>query len=161
MTTALHALTDTDTAAPAPPPFLAREAEPRFHWEQTAGQVALSVDPHGRSPRLEHTVLWLLADVQRRGHVPAPTTELLRRTHRVLHPDLGTLAGLMTHEALPLMAKLEALYSQRPMDLQDVRCWHSDFTAVSPFPTGNHETGAAVLAALSFPAWHKFLAPGQ
>ena len=143
------------------PPYLAREAEPRFHWEHTAGQVALSVDPHGHTPRLEHTIVWLIGLRQRAGPGLTPTNELLRSVHQTVHPDLGTLAGLMTHEALPLMAKLESLYSQRTMHLQDVRDWHTDFLTVSPFPTGNHETAAAVLAALSFPAWHKFLAPGQ
>lgn len=82
------------------------EAQPRFHWEHTAGQVALSVDPHGRCPRLENTIIWLMLMQPPTG--PAtPNTELLRHTHQVLHPELGTLAGLMRHETLPLVAKLE------------------------------------------------------
>lgn len=152
--------TYTETYTPLYPPFLADGAQPRFHWEHTAGQVALSVDPHGRAPRLEQTITWLMRT--RPGPRPAaPTTELLRHAHQVLRPELGDLAGLMRHEDLTLMDRLESLYADREMHLQDVRDWHTDFLAVSPFLQDNHEVAAAVLAALSYPAWNKFLAPGQ
>ena len=155
-----YTIADID-AAQGPGPYLAREGEPRFHLEKTAGQAALAIDPHNRSPRLEHTIVWLLGHEPRTGRPLFPDTELLRHTHQVLHPDLGTLAGLMSHEALPLMAKLDSIYRKRPMDLQDVRNWHTDFLAVSPFPVSNHETAGAVLAALSFPPLNRFLVPGQ
>lgn len=158
MTTATASSSETYT--PLYPPFLADGGQPRFHWEHTAGQVALSVDPHGRCPRLEHTIIWLMR-IHQHSSPAAPNTELLRHTHQVLHPELGTLAGLMRYETPPLMKKLESLYADREMHLQDLRDWHTDFLAVSPFLHGNHEVAAAVLAARSFPVWHKFLAPGQ
>ena len=143
------------------PPFFADGAEPRFHWERTAGQVALSVDPHQRTPRLERAVLWLMGETQRASGRMKITTELVRQVHQIINPDLGMYAGLCTHETLPLMARLESLYQAREMHLQDLRDWHTDFLAISPFPTGNHEAAACVLAALSYPAWSKFLVPGQ
>ena len=95
------------------PPFFADGAEPRFHWERTAGQVALSVDPHQRTPRLERAVLWLMGETQRASGRMKITTELVRQVHQIINPDLGMYAGLCTHETLPLMARLESLYQAR------------------------------------------------
>ena len=157
MTTATDKLHETYT--PMYPPFLADGGQPRFHWEHTAGQVALSVDPHNRSPRLERTVLWLMTIAQ--NVTLRPNAELLRHTHQVLRPELGSLSGLIRHEAIPRLERLDSLYAAREMHLQDLRDWHSDIVALEPLPQDNHECAAAVLAALSFPVWNKFLVPGQ
>ena len=59
------------------------------------------------------------------------------------------------------MQQLERQYTGRDVAPQEFREWYFGFATIPPSRDGKGRVASITLAARSFPAWNKFLAPGQ
>lgn len=170
------------------PPFFAdlrhNAWHPRFHWQHSTGEAADRINlPHEDYPRrvgdTERALIMVMtrnqSHLQEHGRTLPITLDLVRDVHRAIFADHGRAAGewrrlevrvadhlAPSHQLLDrLMRQLEESYLERELHLQDLRDWYFDFETIHPFRDGNGRVGGVIIAALSFPAWGKFLTPGQ
>lgn len=136
---------------------------PRFERVSTIAAVADAINrPHEDYPRRVPATEREIEHLSRVRLPPTIPAELTLSVHRAVFADtdfagrwkekdyfLGPGGKPAVSRVADLMARLEAEYTGRVLDLEALRDWYIDFQTIHPFPDGNGRTGGIVVAAYS------------